>query len=1260
MKKQLALLAALAIACGAPAGMTSLPSTGFTAEAQANKVSGVIRDAQGEPLIGATVKVKGTNRGTATDVDGKYSINANRGDVLVISYVGSKPMEVTVGSGVMDIDMAANDQVLDEVVVTALGIRKDKKSLGYAVDDLKAEELMRNKNTNAINSLAGKIAGVNITQSSGAAGSGAQIILRGGTSLERDNQPLFVVDGVIYDNSTSIIGNSGFDGMTGVATTNSNRVMDINPEDIESMSVLKGPAAAALYGSKAANGVVIISTKKGKEGHVEVNLNAKFITTWAKYLPETQKKYKRGYVWQHYNEDGSYKDFTYDDKTYSSWGAPAAPGETVYDNIGNFFERGNAWDTNVSVSGGTKYNNFFLSGSFYDQDGIIPTTGYTKTTFRFNGEQRFGHFTFGANAAYSQARTTKTLTSAALYGDNGQGTMYTVYNWNPFEDMRNYLNEDGSRATLRPDLMPWEERNNPYWILKKDRLTDDTERFTGNFNVKWDIFDWWWISYRMGVDSYTTENTNKLASGGTHKENWKNGMYSENSMRYRYLSNNLMTNFNKQFGDFNFNLLLGGTTEYTKRQRNSRMAWNFQVPDFFSFDNALKEDRDFSNYKSRKRLAGVFGEFRIDWRSALFLTVTGRNDWSSTLPKENRSYFYPSVSGAIVFTELMGDSRPDWLTFGKLRASWAKVGKDTDPYVTNTYLWPVGTYLNGMTGVGNTWTTGNPFLKPEITKSTEVGIEMRFFNNRLHFDYAYYTNNSINQIMEPRLSNFIGYILRKVNAGDVYNKGMELTIGGTPIKTRNFTWETNLIMSGNRGTVKNLIDGVDILYVTDVQVGSARAASFNGGNFMAISGSELDRDPKGNLILDDNNMPTGGKNDKLEIGNREPKFSGGWNNTLTWRNWTFNMLWEFRVGGHVYNGTLYSMVTNGTAALTEGRNHLSITGVHQTGTQDVVGEDGKTTKVPVYSDPTTYEFEAGKLYDYNGKQTPGEWIINNYYTDYYLKESTNFMKKVNALRLRTISLSYALPKSLLARTKYIKACSLTATGTNLLLFTNYDGDPEVAAAGAGSIGSSSVGIDYCGVPSTASLSFGVNMTFGTDYEAPARVNNVELENLNGQINDLRNQLANAQNASNARIAQLENDLAAANKALANCRNDLNAAKNAAPKVVDNSKQYMNVLVHFPVNKTGITADQRANVERVAAYLKSHPGATCEIKGYASPEGNQENNIKLANGRAASVKDMLVNKYGIAANRINAAGQGISNMFDELSWNRVSICEIIVK
>ncbi len=1260
MKKQLALLAALAIACGAPAGMTSLPSTGFTAEAQANKVSGVIRDAQGEPLIGATVKVKGTNRGTATDVDGKYSINANRGDVLVISYVGSKPMEVTVGSSSMDIDMAANDQVLDEVVVTALGIRKDKKSLGYAVDDLKAEELMRNKSANAINSLSGKIAGVNITQSSGAAGAGAQIILRGGTSgsENRDNQPLFVVDGVIYDNSSSIVGNTGFDGTGTAQTVTSNRVMDINPEDIENMSILKGPAASALYGSRAANGVVLITTKKGKEGHTEVNLSAKYILSQAAHLPKVQKSFLRGYLEDQY-DGNKYIGTNYNDFAYTSWGK-YDPNAERYDNIGGFFQNGGIWDTNLSVSGGTKNNSFYLSGSFYNQDGIVPTTGYTKTTFRFNGEQKVGRFTFGANAAYSDARVTRTLTGAALYGSQGTGALYAVYNWSPTDYMKHYLNEDGSRYRMFGDrLDPWDERDNPYWILEKNKMTDKTERFTGNFNVKWDIFDWWWINYRMGVDTYTQEAINLVAPDGAIKKDWQKGMLSDNTMRYRYLTNNLMSNWNKQFGDFNVNLMLGGSTDYTKNVRNYQMAWNFAVPEFFSFDNAGNEDKKFQHTMSRKRLISAFGEFRMDWRNAIFLTVTGRNDWTSTLPKENRSYFYPSVSGAIAFTELFRESLPDWFSFGKIRASWAEVGKDTGPYETNTYLWPVYTFLLGKVGMGNSWERGNPYIKPEKTRSTEVGLELRFLRNRLKFDVAYYTNNSYNQILSPRGPQSTGYIFCSINAGNVYNKGIEISLGGTPIQTRDFTWETNINAAGNRGTMKNLPDGMEFMYVTDVQYAGAKAASISGGSFMAISGTKWKRvqNPdspyNGQLVLNSNGFPVaedvGG--DSWEVGNREPKFAGGWNNTFTWKNLSFNMLWEFRVGGDVFNGTKYEMTMNGVSDFSGKfrQEDLTISGVQNTGTADN----------PNYVEVSN-TWSPDKSYMFAGKEQSGMSIIQNYYTGAYNIEVANWITKVNSLRLRTISLTYDLPRTLLARTKYIKRAAITASANNLLLFTNYDGDPEVAASGSGRGGSSSVGFDYCGVPATRSYAVGINLTFGTTEEAPARVNNVELDNLNGQINDLRNQLTNAEQSYNAHIADLQNQLKAANQRNSQLQKDLDDCQKSKSGMIDKALQYMTILVHFPVNKTAVTTDQQPNVERIAAYLKSHPEATCTINGYASKDGPLEHNITLANGRAASVKDMLVKKYGIDAKRITAQGQGISNMFDELSWNRVSICEIIVK
>ncbi|WP_373720851.1 SusC/RagA family TonB-linked outer membrane protein [Bacteroides heparinolyticus] len=1037
----------------------SVPSS-YTTQ-QARKITGRVVDVSGEPIIGASVLVKGSGTGAVTDIDGNFTVNASVGSTLEISFIGYKAATVKVtNASSYAITLQDDSQALDEVVVTAMGIKKDRKSLGYAIADVNADELMRNKSVNPINSLAGKIAGVNITQGGGAAGTGSQIILRGGTSLERDNQPVFVVDGVIYDNSTTVVGNSAFDGSLSTASTQANRVMDINPEDIENMSVLKGSAAAALYGSRAAAGVIIITTKKGKEGALEVNLSTKYTTQWAKTLPKTQRKYGRGFAEDQYT-GGKYTGTTYNDFSYNSWGAPIDNNTPTYDNIDDFFQQGGAWDTNVSVAGGSKNGNFYLSGSYYNQDGIIPNTGYEKATFRFNGEQKWKIFTFGANVAYSQANTDKTLTSAGLYGSNGSGTMMGVFRWSPTDDMKHYLNEDGTRYRMFGDRLDVvDERDNPYWILNKNKLKDNTERFTGNFSVKADITDWWWISYRMGIDSYTTDDSKVLAAGGVYKLAWQKGMYSENSYRYKYLSTSLMTNFNKQFGDFNLNLMLGTSTDDTRTWSNYRMAWNFEIPNFYAFDNATNDNRDFSSARHQKRLVGVFGEFRADWKNMIFLTVSGRNDWTSTLPVENRSYLYPSVSGSFVFTELL--PKTDWLSFGKIRASWARVGKDTDPYSLDTALWPSQKFLGNRTGVSNFWMSGNATLKPEITEATEIGIELRFFNNRLKVDYAYYTNNSYDQIMSPRLSNATGYILRKVNAGDIYNKGMELSIGGTPIQTKDWTWESTLNVSGNRGTVKNLLEGVEILYVTDVQVGNAKAASFPNGNFMAISGSQWKRDDQGRVILDKNGLPTkatGTNSTNVEIGNREPKFSGGWNNTISYKGLSLNMLWEFRVGGHVYNGTEYAMTLAGISELSAQREKIEVSGVNGSG------------------EFVTNVFEADKIYIYNGKEASGRTIIANYYQDIYPYETANFMTKVNALRLRTVSLSYSLPKSLLAKTNVIKRASVTATANNLLLFTNYNGDPEVAAAGSGAVGSSSVGIDYCGVPSTASFSLGFNLTF---------------------------------------------------------------------------------------------------------------------------------------------------------------------------------------
>ena len=795
---------------------------------QAKTITGKVVDVAGEPIIGASVLVKGSSTGSVTDIDGKFSVEAPVGSTLVVSFVGYATEEVKVGAA-SDYTVTLKDdtQSLSEVVVTAMGIKKEKKALGYSVSDINSKELMKNKQTNVVNSLAGKIPGVNITQAGGAAGAGSNIVIRGGNSASesRDNQPLFVVDGIIYDNSTVNTGNSGTDGMTKTATTFSNRVMDINPEDIESMSVLKGAAAAALYGSRAANGVIIITTKKGEEGAVRVNVSSKYTYSWANKLPEVQKLYGRG----EYNTSGAFID-----KTMDSWGDRIDG--MAYDNIDDFFQGSSVWDNSVSVSGGSKNGSFYLSGSNYHQSGIIPTTGYDKTTFRFNGEQKYGILTVGANVSYSQASTDKTLTSAGLYGQGGNGAMTAVYGWPVDDQMSRYLNDDGSKYRILEGLQDLEDDvENPYWILNKNTLTDETSRFTGAVNASLKLTDWWDVSARAGIDKYTTSSNTLRRPGGAVKQIYQNGYMSKGDVNYQYITTNVMSNFHKTFGDFDLNLLVGTTTEATKTTNNTRWGYNFVTEGLYSFNNIIKANQYFKESTVRKRMVGLYGEFRASYKNLVYLTVTGRNDWSSTLPVNNRSYFYPSVSGSFVFTELL--PKNNVLSFGKIRGSWARVGKDADAYSLGYYMWPVATLNGGKYGMGNSWTGGSVGLKPEIQDSYELGLEMRFFNGRLGFDYTYYQSKTKDQICAPRLAQSTGYIFLTLNGGSVENKGMELSITGKPIVTKDFQWETTLNLSGNRGRLGDFIDGVDIFYVTDAQVGAAKAGSIpNGGYFFGIDG----------------------------------------------------------------------------------------------------------------------------------------------------------------------------------------------------------------------------------------------------------------------------------------------------------------------------------------------------------------------------------------------------------------------------------------
>lgn len=1008
--------------------------------AQQRVISGsVLLNTNKTPLVGVSVNVKGTNRGTQTGPDGKFTIPAFPNEKLRFVYIGFENYEMTIGTQTTVTVLLKEDvQSLGEVIVTAMGIKRDKKSLGYSAQDISSNEILKNKDPNIINSLNGKIAGVNVTNSGGAPGSSASIVIRGGTSLERDNQPLFVIDGMPMDNSTGQGDNSAFDGSVNMSTTNSNRAMDINPEDIESMSVLKGPAAAALYGLRAAAGAIIITTKKGKEGTTAVSVTSRFMTNWVNKLPEQQSTYKQG----------SYYSGVFTNQTSRSWGDKFEAGEAIYDNMGDFFQTAHAYDNSFNISGGSKNGNFYLSASNLDQSGIVPTTDFNRSTVRFNAEQKKGIFTFGVNASYSKSKTQKTLTGSGLWGSNGTGYMESIIAWPRNDDMSNWLNADGTKHRLLPDLSLDADADNPNWLINKNPQKDETDRLIGTVYTTVKFTDWFDATYRLGIDNYVTDFNSLTSPGSSVKEAWQKGMLSQTTRDYNYLNSNLMLNFHKTFKeDWDVSLLLGTTAEDTYLKSNSARAEQFSIPNFVSLNNADNANRYFSQTNTKRRLLGVYGDLRLAYKNLLFLSATGRNDWSSTLPVQNQSFFYPSFSGSFVFTELLPQSNV--LSFGKLRASYAQVGKDAPAYQTQTYLFGPELTIGG--GFRNAWTRGNAILKPETTTSIEYGTDLRFLNDRIGIDATYYVNRSKDQILQPRVSNATGYILSYVNIGEIENKGIEFTINASPVKNSNLRWDVNLNFSHNKGVVKELPGALPILYVTDVQVGNAKAASFLKGNFMGLSGSTWQTDADGNLLLNwTTGYPLTSTLATTPVGNREPKLIGGLNNSFSYKNWNLSFLFDFRKGGDIYNGTEYLLTAYGLSKNTEDR--------------------GKTiTFTGMALNPTT------KLYESITKDVLAD---EKYYRDIYSNNAPFFIEDVNWLRLRSLSLAYSLPDRVINRAKFLKGVTVTAQGTNLILLTNYSGmDPETSAAGAGVIGSGSVGIDYAGVPATAGFAIGLNVKF---------------------------------------------------------------------------------------------------------------------------------------------------------------------------------------
>ncbi|MGF1638686.1 MAG: SusC/RagA family TonB-linked outer membrane protein [Cyclobacteriaceae bacterium] len=984
--------------------------------AQNRTISGVVRDALDDsPIIGANVIIKGSPRGTITDVDGNFKIDLGPNEnTLTFSYIGYGSEEIELGNRTyVEVALFMELKELGEIVVTAFGIEQEKKALNYAVQELKSDDITRTQQSNIVNAMQGQIAGVQIT-GGGAPGAPSQILIRGGSSVGdgRDNQPLFIVDGIPIDNSA--------------LETGGNRAMDLNPADIESLTVLKGPSAAALYGVLAANGAVIITTKSGQAGKTVVNFGANVaFDRPTRYMPQ-QRTFQRGINGRP------------DNTTVSSWGPTYRRDQQIFDNQENFFDTGVTQNYDINVSGGTENTRLYFSYSMLDQTGIVPMTDYDRHNFLMKGSNKLRkNLTLGASANFITSKNTR------AFSNSSGGFMNIVMNWPLSDDMRNYRNPDGTRRFLQPiDLVP-AQTDNPYWYLENNPTIDNVNRWISQANLVYEPLDWLTFTYRIGLDrtNFHMKRQRAISTGG-------NGVGSVQDMERdnQIITSDIHASINKKIAP---KLTIFGIVGNSVRIDESRTMDVFGEgllnEGLYTINNA--ERRIPTSSLTRRNIVGVFGDIKLDYNGIAYLNATARNDWSSTLPLDNRSFFYPSVSAGLIFSELLNLNQSGF-SYGKIRASWAQVGFDAPPHRLFPVLVP-NLSLGG--GFANFHTAGNPNLKPETTTSMEVGAELKFFNNRFGIDFTYYDMLTVDQIISARVSPATGYVIQTFNAGSVSNKGVEIMINATPIKKTNFTWNLNLNMSQNRAVLESLPSHMSEYRQTYGQTSAGNSSSRPGMPLFGVSGIDYVYNEQGQKVIGENGYPL--KKGAMDnyLGNREPDMIIGLNNNFTYRDFSLSFLWDFRVGGKVLNATAQGMIGRGTHIMLEDYRDMKFVfdGVINIGTEES----------PVWEE-NTQEVVLDQLYFQNEYSVVG----------------ANFLEDASWARLRFVNLSYNLPKTWGSKLG-MSNLQVTATGRNLLLFTPYSGmDPEVSSAGNRG-GSGTMGIDFGAIPQMKGLTFGINASF---------------------------------------------------------------------------------------------------------------------------------------------------------------------------------------
>ena len=1036
--------------------------------AQNISISGTVKSSSGETLPGVSIFVKGTKQAVTSNGAGSFTITVTGKSTLVFSYIGfaTKEVEVSGDTQVLNVVLNDADNALDEVVVTALGISRQKKSLGYAVQELKGESLTEARESNLVNALAGKVAGVRVTNSQGDMGS-SRIVIRGETSISGNNQPLFVVDGIPVDNSQ--LNSAG-------ARDYANTISDINPNDIESISVLKGPNAAALYGSRAAAGVVIIKTKSGKSKKgLGVSFNSNGVIESLLTLPKYQDVFGQGSEGKFSYVDG--KGAGTNDGVDESWGprmdgrlipqffskGVAVPFVANPDNVRDFFETGYSLSNGIAVEDAGEKFDYRLSYNNLKQVGVVPNSGQDKNSFALNTTLRITpKLTLTANANYSK------LGSDNLPGTGGSRSTSTMLQFTWFgrqvdiNQLKNYRDENGNTFNWNNSYY-----SNPYWVAYENTVSQNRNRIIGNIGLNYKITDGLNFNFRSGTDYYNDRRKIKIAYGtnGTPF-----GSYTESAFTVNESNTDATLNYTKQLNDdFSVEALLGTNIRSRYIEQNDQSAPRLAVAGLYTLNNSRDPLTSSNNYSKLKSYSG-YASAQIGFRNYLFANVTARNDWSSTLPAQNRSYFYPSFNGSLVLTEAF-DIKNEVLDYAKIRGGWSKVGKDADPYrLINTYSFSAPFGSNPQ--LSPSATDLNPDLKPETTTSSELGAEAVLFNKRLRFDVSLYNTNSYDQILSVDVSQSTGFRSKLLNAGKINNKGVEVQLGVTPIR-KQLTWDIDVNYAANRSKVIEL-DQAGLLQNYVVATNSAQVIAAVGQPYGTLFGNAFLRDGSGNIIVNATGAPQTDPTKRV-LGKYTPDWIGGISNTFTYKGISLGVLIDASFGGSIYNGTYATGTYTGVLASTlpgraaefGGISYYYPGNVKANGTVRLA--DGATAPagVTVYDDGMIFDGVTA-----DGKRNEKILSAQTYYKSFRTIDEANIFD-ASYVKLREIKLSYNLPSKWI-RPLSLQGVSVSLVGRNLaILHRNVaDIDPEVAFnTGNGQ------GLESLSNPTTRSYGINLNIKF---------------------------------------------------------------------------------------------------------------------------------------------------------------------------------------